>query len=311
MKSKKVDLPSIYEEKQFQRAGWEYKNIYLFILLFFLLFAFRFLNLGLWWTVNRLELTHNSLSQDVNYTFLNLSNHNAAQVHLRSKAQDKTKAEKKLVVAYFNFLHPMILLVHNPHKPLYSVDLGRVISPVGQGSHLFTLSLTDVIRKTDSLKSRSQYFGSSLLGKMFMSTPEQVTTSKTSTQELSYTLKSLEKTTYLKIPYLIYFFIPLIIIIVLASFYSRAILTAYFYFPLLFLLFDFKVLFFRVPFSWFLKDRPDSFFMSLETGIALGIVLIFTALGFTGLLGWKQRRDKFKETLFVLFFLFLPLILRF
>ncbi len=34
-------------------------------------------------------------------------------------------------------------------------------------------------------------------------------------------------------------------------------------------------------------------------------------LGIVGLFSWKERRDRFKEGLIVLFFIFLPVFLRF
>jgi hypothetical protein len=121
----------------------------------------------------------------------------------------------------------------------------------------------------------------------------------------------MEKSEYLDIPYLVYFYLPLVLILVFSSFYSRAVFTSFFYYAGLFLLFDFKAVLFRVPFSWLtqLFNIKDT---SLVEGVgAVVVTVLFTLLGFFGLFNWKNRRDIFKEKLMVFFFLLLPLFLRF
>jgi hypothetical protein len=201
--------------------------------------------------------------------------------------------------------------VYNPNKSLISVDLGPVVTPIGNGNHLFSLSISNVIRKIDKSGTQARHYGSSLFTDLFYSTPESVTIEQPGSNSLSFSLKPLEKTDYLKIPYYIYLLLPLILIVIFVNVYSRAVLTALFYYPLLFLLFDFRFLFFRLPFSSILNESMLSRFSSYETLIAVAIGIFFTVLAVYGSFGWKERRDKFIETLIVLFFLNLPLILRF
>jgi hypothetical protein len=309
MKPKKVNLPSIYDEKQFEKAGWRLNKVYLAVLVLVLLLVLRFLNLSLWWFVNKWELTHNTATKAVLYSFLNLASYDAAEKELRKIAQPVPGKPGIAVVAYFNFLHPVVFLVQN-NKPggLSPVDLGRLVLPVEPGRTALTVSLSEVVEKKSprSKRTQSRHFGSSLLAKLFISPP-----SPAAIQQVSYILKSPEKSSYLKIPYFVYFFVPMVLVLVLAGFYTRAVWAAYFYFPLMFLLFDFRELFFRVPFHFFIRWFKSDFFNSLELVIAIFLVILFTAAGVIGLMNWKERRDKFAETLIVFLFLLLPIFLRF
>ncbi|MCP5047717.1 MAG: hypothetical protein GY940_11135, partial [bacterium] len=292
----------------FKKSGWQLNKIHLTLLLALLLILLRFLNLSLWWFTGKLELTHNPSIKEVNYTFLNFSNHTAAQKKLQSLTENPG-AQPIIAVVYFNFLHPAVFLVQNNNSRLSPIDLGRLIVPVEPGLSTLTISLSDTVEKKSGTGNgqvtNSGYFSSSLLTKL---TGRDGQSAK---KEISFIMKSPETSSYLKIPFFIYFFLPLAAILVLSSFYSRAALTAFFYFPLLFFLFDFRELFFRVPFHWIVYGLKSDFFNSLEVVVAVVVLLILLSLGFVGLLNWNKKRDRFWETFIVLFFILLPFFLRF
>jgi hypothetical protein len=311
MRPKKVDLPSVYHGKQFKKAGLPVNKFYFIGLLVILLVAFRFVNLSLWWFMGKLELTHHAstlFTKKVNYTFLDFSSYKRAEKECRELAQKHPEDNTINVAAYFNLLHPGIFLIQN-NKGHSFVDLGRVIANVGPGLSTFKLYLSDFIEKQWNHKTTRTHLGTSLLfSKLF--SPSSPGSQKTG-DPVSFILKSPEKLAYLDIPFLLYFYLPLVFIFIFFNIYSRAVFLSFFYYPLLFLLFDFKTVLFKIPFHWIMEPLNIETTPSIEAVGAAVVASIFLLLGLIGLLNWKKRRDSFKERLIVLFFLLLPLFLRF
>jgi hypothetical protein len=302
MKPKKQAIPSIYDEKQFKKAGLRVNKLYLIGILLLLLVVFRFLNLTLWWVVNHLELNQKTAGKEVKYTSLHLSSYEKA----KEKCLDFSRAPPKTdvtVVSYFNLFQPGIFLIHNTAK-FSAVDLGRMVVPLGPGLFTLKMHLSGVVEKQGEQGRQQGYFGNSLLAKFFIKESQAA-------GDLSFINVPLEKSTYLKIPYLVYFYLPLVLILLFASIFSQAVLTGFFYYTGLFLLFDFKALFFTVPFGWFTRAIGIKDTTSFEGLVAVIAAVLLTMIGVLGLLNWKERRGIFKENLLVLLFLLLPLFLRF
>jgi hypothetical protein len=303
MKPKKSEFPSIYDEKQFKKAGLRVNLFYLFGILILLLVVFRFINLTMWWLVTHMELTNKTPDKQVKYTALHLSSQKKAKEKCLELSQ-RHPAASVTVVSYFNLVHPGVFLVHNKAKHS-TVDLGRMVIPLGPGLFTFRMHLTDIIEKQwDQTVQRTRFTTSILLTFFIKEDPA-------ASKDISFILKSMEKAEYLDIPYLIYFYLPLVLILIFSSFYSRAVFTSFFYYPGLFLLFDFKAVLFRVPFSWLTRVFNIKDTTPVEGVGAVVVAVLFTLLGFYGLLNWKNRRDIFKEKLMVFFFILLPLFLRF
>jgi hypothetical protein len=303
MKPKQTKFPSIYDEKQFKKAGLRVNLFYLFGILILLLVAFRFINLTMWWFTTHLELTGKPRDKQVKYTSLHLSSHEKAKEKCLELSQ-RYPAANVTVVSYFNLLHPGVFLVHNKAKHS-TVDLGRMVIPLGPGLFTFRMHLTDIIEKQRDQTVQRARFAASILLTFFIK--EDPATNK----DISFILKSVEKTGYLDIPYLIYFYLPLVLILIFSSFYSRAVFTSFFFYTGLFLLFDFKTVLFRVPFSWLTRLFNIKDVTPVEGIGSVVVVVLFTLLAIWGLLNWKNRRDIFKERLIVLFFILLPIFLRF
>ncbi|UCH93672.1 MAG: hypothetical protein JSV88_25855 [Candidatus Aminicenantes bacterium] len=304
MKPKQSELPSVYDEKKFKKVGLRVNLFYLIGALVILLVVFRFINLTAWWFVTHLELTDKAPDKQVKYSFLHLSNYEKAKKRCLDLSQRQYPVTNVTVVSYFNFLQPAVFLVHTKAK-FSAVDLGRVVVPLDPGLFTFRMYLSDVMEKQWDHHIQRGYLGTSIL--LSIARKKKPTADK----NISFIMKSMEKSTYLKIPYLVYFYLPLVLIFILASFYTPAVFTSFFYYPVLFLLFDFKNLLFTVPFNWLtqlLKIKDTS---SIEGVAAVVVVVLFTLLGFIGLVNWKKRRDIFKEKLMVLFFILLPIFLRF
>lgn len=303
MKPKKSEFPSIYDEKQFKKAGPRVNLFYLFGILILLLVVFRFINLTMWWFMTHLELIDKRPDKQVKYTSLHLSGHERAKEKCLELSQSYPAASVA-VVSYFNLLHPGVFLVHNKAKHS-TVDLGRMVIPLGPGLFTFRMHLTDIIEKQRDKTVQRTRFASSILLSFF------IKKDPAAGKDISFILKSIEKTGYLDIPYLIYFYLPLVLILIFSSFYSRAVFTSFFYYPGLFLLFDFKAVLFSVPFSWLTRLFNIKDITPVEGIGAVVVTVLFTLLGIYGLLNWKNRRDILKEKLMVFFFILLPLFLRF
>jgi hypothetical protein len=299
---RKVAIPSVYDEKQFKKAGLRFNPFDLTWALVLLLVAIRFMNLALGWWVSYLELSHKPPNKEITYTFLHFSNYQKAKEKCLELSQ-KPSAAPVTVTAYFNLLQPAVFLVRNQAK-FAAVDLGRMVVPLTPGLFTFTLYLSDLVEKQWDHNTQQAHWGDSL-GRALLAPKSQ------DADDLSFIMKPLEKSAYLKIPYLVYFYLPLVLIFLLAGFYSRAVWTSFFYYIGLFLLFDFRKLLFAVPLGgvnhlFKIKDPASG-----EVIGAAVVVLLFTALGIIGLFHWRKTRDLFKERLMVFFFILLPLFLRF
>jgi hypothetical protein len=303
MKPKQTKFPSIYDEKQFKKAGLRVNLFYLFGILILLLVVFRFINLTMWWFMTHLELTNKPPDKQVKYTSLHLSSHGKAKEKCLDLSQ-RYPPTNVTVVSYFNLLHPGVFLVHNKAKHA-TVDLGRMTVILGPGLFTFRMHLTDMIEKQRDQTVQQTPFATSILLSFFIK--EDPAASK----DISFILKSREKTKYLDIPYFIYFYLPLVLILIFSSLYSPAVFTSFFFYPGLFLLFDFKTVLFRAPFSWLTQLFNITDTTPVEGVGAVVVAVLFTLLGIYGLLNWKNRRDIFKEKLTVFFFVLLPLFLRF
>lgn len=303
MKPKQTKFPSIYDEKRFKKTGLQINLSFFWGALVLLLVVFRFINLTGWWLVTHMELNRKFTSRDVKYTALHFSNYNKAQEKNRELSQ-KYPAAAVTVVSYFNLLHPAVFVIQNKAK-FSAVDLGRITVTLGPGRFTFKIYLADVIEKQWNHNTQRTRFGTSILPVFSAKKASQAG------QDVAFILKPLKKSMYLDIPYLMYFYLPLALILFFSFFYTRAVFTSFFYYTGLFLLFDFKDLLFTVPFNWFTQLFNIKDTASFE-GVAAGVlVLLFTILGFVGIFKWKEMRDIFKEKLIVLFFILLPIFLRF
>jgi len=303
MKPKQTKFPSIYDEKQFKKTGLQVNLFYLLGILVLLLVVSRFLNLTMWWFTTQLELTNKPPDKQVKYTFLQLSSHEKAKEKCRELSQ-KSPTASVTVVSYFNLLQPGVFLVHNKAK-FAAVDLGRMVIPLRPGLFTFRIQLTDIIEKQQDQTIQWARFSPSILLTFF------IKEDPAANKDISYILKPIEKTRYLHIPYLIYFCLPLVLILIFSSVYTRAVFTSFFYYAGLFLLFDYKTVLFRVPFRWLTQLINITDTTPVEGIGAVAAAVLFTLLGIYGLFNWKHSRDIFKERLIALFFILLPIFLRF
>lgn len=301
MKPKKVELPSVYEAKKFEKAGYRINRFTLFLWVFLLLALCRFLNLGMWYFVTRGEITGNlSPASDnrANYTFLGLSNYPSAEKSLVEAPQPSSIQ----VAVYTNLLQPSVFVVKNWNSSgSATLDLGHLVVTAEPGRSLFKLHQSGILSHSGKNGFARINFEPSLFSSL--------TAGRTGS--ISFITRAPGKAKYIHIPYLVYFFLPLALIFVFFNLYSRAVFIAFFYYAGMFFLFDFKRLFFTLPFHKLIQSLDLVFSGFTEAAIATAIALLLSLLGVVGIKSWKDRREPYKESLIILFFLFLPLALRF
>lgn len=301
MKPKKADLPSVYEEKEFEKAGYRINRVTLTLWVFLLLALFRFINLGLWYFVTKGEITGNrspASDKRAQYIFLGISDQTSAE-----NALTRVPRPSPIQAAvYTNLLQPSVFIVNNLNSSRHTtLDLGRMVVTPGPGQWLFKLHLSGTLTQMGQGDVSQANIDPSLFSSLTAGRAGKI----------SFITKAPEKAKYLHIPYLVYFFLPLVSIFIFFNLYSRAVFIGFFYYTGMFLLFDFKRLFLTLPFQTLITSMDLVFSDFMEAAIAAAVALLLSLLGVAGILSWKNRREPYKESLIILFFLLLPLFLRF
>ena len=93
--------------------------------------------------------------------------------------------------------------------------------------------------------------------------------------------------------------------------YGAALLVSFFYYLGLILFFDYKRAFITVPFSWLLNWMKVDIPETLAPVISALLAALFVFAGTLGLFFLKQLKGRATAKLWIVFFLLLPLCLRF
>ena len=259
-----------------------------------------------------------------NYNFLGFSGYNSARARLLSLANRQNKDVS--IVAYYDFFHSTVFLLYSrSHKPMVNLGILNLLPDKGFVDCFFLPSEIINVRtnKDDTVSNQAVYYGTSSFPAIYWNLASWISRDRiqigekagTMPQRISFILNSNEKSDYLKIPYYIYFYFPLLLILILTSFYGKPFCLSFFYYLGLFLLFDYKKSFFTVPFSW-LTDILGKNFSSSETAIiAGGLVSLFILVGLLGLFSFINKKRRLQLTIWgkglIFFFILLPLFLRF
>ncbi len=124
-------------------------------------------------------------------------------------------------------------------------------------------------------------------------------------------VKEREESLYLKTPYLIYFFLPLLLILAAIAGSGAVMASAFFYYVEMFFLFDYQVLFAAIPLGWafrVLNIEISDFRLKLAAAL---LASVFLAGSVFGLWHWRQREISSWQRRLVLFFVLLPWFLFF
>ncbi|MCX6557370.1 MAG: hypothetical protein NTW95_08090 [Candidatus Aminicenantes bacterium] len=309
MKENTVPPTSLYKKHKPRRSG---STIIFILFLIAFLLVIHFFNLFLQWTVIRLELAQGPVFMSPEYTMLGFSlfkrDEIAAVGYFRNSSQPTR------VFGFFDFFHPAIFAVWNRDEQAF-VDLGPVVVALPAGFSRITFFPAALFflehEKSVALKNFNASPGGSLWRGVLAK--KLVASGPVARKPLpvSFVVKELEKSRYLKIPYLIYFYLPLLVIILSAIAYGRVVFTALFYYAEIFFLFNFRMIFVSVPFDWLfklLKWEPGVGVVELA-GAAMAVLFVLGAA--FGLWHLKKDSQSLPGKRIILFFILLPFFLFF
>lgn len=294
------------------RSSKKKKSFLVLMVSLLILIVIRFLNFSFIWQMTKLELKSNPLVESKNYFFMGLSSYEQARQRLLKYSD--TRARSLAVVSYYTFLNPTVFLISNS-GPNTFVELGRLAVLVESGLTWVKLLPQDMIKIQRGDTLQVKFFGTALLSFLLDSSgTEHSLDSKVqvmSGKSISYVDNLLESTRFLKTPFMVYFYLPLFLILWLSILYGKGFYLGFLYYFGLFLFFDFKKTLFVIPFFWLfeLLGIEISGWFSILMGI--GITLIFLILTAVGVIHWKNFKKSFWSKLWLLVFIFLPVCLRF
>ncbi|MCP4155777.1 MAG: hypothetical protein GY757_49080, partial [bacterium] len=155
---------TMYRSQQFDEDNSFLKILAVFLLVPVMLLAARFINLGLWYNVTKMELSNNTqLKQVGDYTFIGYSSYENARVKTINTAQLSTK--KLTACVYFDWYHPVVVLIHNEGARIF-INLGRVAVYPEPGLTSYFVHLAEILETGKEKKSpKAIFFGSCLFPK--------------------------------------------------------------------------------------------------------------------------------------------------
>jgi len=309
LKKQSVFNPETVIEKKDKSTKSDVKSKILIILgsIFFLIMV-RFGNLYLNYFITQTEITRTTATKNINYHFIGFSNPTQAQEELLKRSPGKKNVGSYDVVCYFDLVYPSIFTFQS--SSIYaapSIDLGEIAVIPQTGVTTLKFSLDEFIEKDVDGKKSRMFRGNSPASRIFppkISEEEQI--------HASFLLKEKASLKYHYIPYMIYFYVPLIVILILTATNSLFMLSSFLYYGGMLFLFDFQWAFVFGPFEWLYSILKLDIDVSIWNWVPWVMIFIFFLLSIIGVLsGWKRQSNRFKEIVNVITFILLPLCLRF
>jgi len=272
----------------------------------------HFLNLYLQWSVIRRDLVQKPSFHSPEYTFLHFSQFHRREIEAARLLPNAAPAGR--IFVYFDLLHPAVFMVWNNGGAGDFIDLGPVLVAVPSGASRVSLFPGSVFLIRQGERAIARNFGGSILGGVWA----RYLNEKHSGQGRgdrglpgSFIVKPLPGSLSLKIPYLVYFYLPLALIVILIVYSGSAMAAAFFYYIGMSFFFDVQKLFVTVPLAWLFNqlgiEPPDPWVRML----AVAIALFFLVASVYGLWRWKGQENPSSGKWVVCFFILLPFFLFF
>jgi hypothetical protein len=276
------------------------------LLLVFLLLI-HFFNLFLQWTVIRQELAHGPAFRSPEYTFLGFSPFQQKKIAALRLLPNAAPSGR--VYGFFDLIHPAVFRVWNNGPGEDFFDLGPVLVAVPAGATTVTFFPGSAFLLQQGERKTLRYFGDAIVGRAwegFLSKKIAANDKKGNLSPGSFVVKERGKSPYLRIPYMIYFFLPLLLILAAIGSSGTVMASAFLYHVEMFFLFDYQELFAAIPLGWAfraLNIEISDFRLKLA---AVLLALFFLAGSVFGLWHWKKREISIWQKRIVLFFVLLP-----
>lgn len=314
MKIKKKKAPSIYNDSHIKkRKPLSMPSLPKTLLLLpLLLIVIRFGNIILCYHINKLQLKRDPATRIENYKFFGLSNYK--KVKKEFLILTGLQPKKTFIACYYDMSHPLVFLINKNDNVLFN-DLGPLFINLKPGLTEITFYRFDFLKMKQNETIKIKYFGHSILKSTFKNISKilikDLNKDKKISQKISYVAKRLERSKYLRIPYFLYFYIPLVLILLLSSQFSHASFVGFFYYIEAFILFDVKAFFAIGPFFWITKLINIKISSTSAWIVSITLIAAFSVLVIKGLLNLKNVEYNSWEKFFILFFILLPISLRF
>jgi hypothetical protein len=276
------------------------------------LLAVHFLNLFMHWTITRQELAEKPAYRTPEYTFLGLSLLNREKIAAVQRLPNAAPSGR--VFAFYDGLHPSVFLVWNNGRREEFFDLGPLLVAVPAGASRVSLLPAGIfLLRQGKMTVVKNYDGSILGGIWARYWQNKIGAAGKGGQSMpgSFVVKQEEGATRLKLPYLVYFYLPLLLILILAATSGLGLASAFFYYAEMFFLFDFQKLFVTVPLGWLFNALGVELRDPWAKVLAVSMALLFLAASLYGLWRWRNAEIPGSRKWVVLFFILLPFSLFF
>ncbi len=272
----------------------------------------HFLNVFLQWTVISRDLAGKPSFDSPEYTLLGFSPLHDEEIAAARRLPNAAPTGR--VFAFFDFFRPAEFMIWNNGNDGDFFDLGPVMVAVPAGASRVAFSPGAVFLLRHGEKTVARNYGESILGGVwarFLNEKYADQGAWGGRHPGSFIVKPAPGSPSLRIPYLVYFYLPLALIIVSIATCGAGMAAAFFYYAGMFFLFDFEKLFVTVPLAWVFNalgvELPDPWIKVLAATMAL----LFVAAAVYGLWCWKEREMSRRDKWIVCFFILLPFSLFF
>lgn len=293
------------EKRPFFRGG---KWVWPLLLLLAGLALVHFLNLFMQWTLISRELAGKPSFQSPEYTFLGFSPLHRQEIAAIGRLPNSAPAGR--VFAFFDLLHPAVFMVWNNAGVEEFFDLGPVMVALPAGASRIAFLPGSVFLLSQGDRSVARNFAGSICGGIRAGALNKDGAGGRNLPG-SFVVKAAERSPSLRIPYLVYFYLPLVLIIIAVATSGAGMATAFFYYAGMFFLFDFEKLFVTVPLAWLFKALGVELPAPWITVLAAVLALLFLAAAVYGLLRWNDKEIPPSGKWIAWFFILLPLALFF
>jgi hypothetical protein len=266
------------------------------------------LNLFMQWTLISRELARKPSFHSPEYTFLGFSSLHRKELAAIARLPNSAPAGR--VFAYFDFLHPAVFLAWNNAGAGEFFDLGPVLVALPAGASRIAFLPGSVFLLAQGGRSAVRSFGGSIGGDIRARALNRDGAGG-SDLSASFVVKAAERSPSLRVPYLVYFFLPLVLIVIAVATSGAGMAAAFFYYAGMFFLFDFEKLFVTVPLARLFDVLGVELPAPWIKVLAVCMALSFLAAAVYGLLRWKSREMPPSGKWIVCFFILLPLALFF
>lgn len=261
------------------------------------LLAAHFLNLQLQWTLIRNELAAKPSFRSPEYTFVGFAPLHGREIAAIPRLPNAAPAGR--VFACFDFFHPAVFRVWNNAGAEEFFDLGPVLVSLPAGASRVSFLPGSVLRIEQGGRATLRNFGGSIVGSWLARRGGGGPAG-------SFIVKAAERSPSLRIPYRIYFFLPLALVAAAAAASGAWVLAALFYYSGMFFFFDFERLFAVVPLGWLFRVLGSELGAPWLRPLAAAAAALLTLAALYGLLRWRRTQAPPCAPWVALFFILLP-----